>query len=69
MTLIGGTAGVATALATGRFAESLLFKLNGHDPVVLGLAIAVLASVGFGAGFLPARRASRIDPMEALRYE
>jgi predicted permease len=69
MTLIGGIAGLAGAIAAGRFAESLLFKLNGHDPVILGLSALLLFVVAFGAGFIPARRASRIDPLQALRYE
>jgi len=69
MILIGGTVGIAAALAVGRLAESLLFRLKGYDPVVLGSAIVILALVGFLAGFIPARRASRIDPMVALRYE
>lgn len=69
MTLIGGTAGLAAAIAGGRFAESLLFNLNGHDPVILGLSAILLCLVALGAGFIPARRASRIDPLKALRYE
>lgn len=69
MTLIGGTAGVAAAVGAGGFAESLLFQLNGHDPIVLGLAVIILSLVAFAAGFVPAYRASRVDPMTALRYE
>jgi predicted permease len=69
MTLIGGGAGLAGAIASGRFAESLLFKLNGHDPSILALSALLLFLVAFGAGFIPARRASRVDPLKALRYE
>ena len=69
MTLIGGTIGVGAALALGRFGESLLFQLNGRDPVVLTLAAGLLALVALGAGFIPAHRASRVDPIRALRYE
>jgi predicted permease len=69
MTLIGGAAGLAGAIAGGRFAESLLFNLNGHDPSILALSALLLFLVAFGAGFIPARRASRVDPLKALRYE
>ena len=69
MVVIGGAVGVAAALAIGRLARSLLYQLEGHDPVVFGLAIALLALVAFGAGLIPARRASRVDPMHALRYD
>ncbi|HEY5061556.1 MAG TPA: ABC transporter permease [Gemmatimonadaceae bacterium] len=69
MTLVGGAIGIAGALALGRAAQSLLFELQGHDPLVIIAAAATLTLVAFGAGFIPARRASRIDPMAALRYE
>ena len=69
MTIIGGAIGVVGALGLGRAAQSLLFELEGHDPVVIAFAILSLAMVAFGAGFIPALRASRIDPMQALRYE
>jgi ABC-type antimicrobial peptide transport system permease subunit len=69
LTLIGGVIGVAAALGLAKAARSLLFGLEGHDPVVLSIATVLLASVALGAGYLPARRASRVDPMKALRYE
>ncbi len=50
-------------------ASSLLFELKGYDPRVIALAAAVLALVSFTAGYLPARRASAVDPVQALRYE
>jgi predicted permease len=69
MTVIGGTLGVAGAVGAGRFASSLLYKLNGYDPAVLGICVIVLVFIAFGAGFIPAHRASRVDPIHALRYE
>ena len=69
MTLIGGTIGLVAALFLGRAAESLLFGLEGSDPLVFVAVAALLAGVAMGAGYIPARRASKIDPMEALRYE
>jgi ABC-type antimicrobial peptide transport system permease subunit len=69
MTLIGGVIGIVGALALEKTARSLLFGLEGHDPLVIVVAGAVLATVALAAGYLPARRASRILPMQALRYE
>ncbi|MGH7655349.1 MAG: ABC transporter permease [Gemmatimonadaceae bacterium] len=69
MTLIGGVVGIAGALALGTAAKALLFELKGYDPVVMGASVVVLAAVAFGAGYVPALRASRIDPMQSLRHE
>jgi predicted permease len=69
MTLIGGAIGVGVAYFLGRWAESLLFEIKGYDPTIIGAAIVTLAVVAFGAGYIPAYRASRVHPMQALRYE
>src|SRR5262249_23937061 len=69
MTVIGGITGLAVALALGRFGESLLLQLNARDPFVLGLSVFVIVVVAFAASFIPAHRASRLDPLNALRYE
>ena len=69
MTLIGSVIGIAAAFALGRAAQSQLYQLEGHDPVVFGAAVVVLALVAFGAAWLPARRAALVDPMQALRYD
>jgi len=69
MTIIGGILGVLAALAIGRVASSLLFGMGGHDPVVIAAVVVLLASVAMTAGYVPALRASQVDPMRALRYE
>jgi predicted permease len=69
MTLIGGVIGIIAALAMGRAARSLLYQLEGHDPLVIVVSAVALAIVALGAGLIPAMRASRIDPIAALRYE
>jgi len=69
MFLIGGGIGLALALALGQAAQALLYELDGHDPRVLLGATTVLAVIALLAGWWPARRASRIDPLVALRWE
>jgi ABC-type antimicrobial peptide transport system permease subunit len=69
MTLVGGTLGLVAAAATGIFGQSLLFEIEGYDPGALASSAAVLVLVALLAGFIPAYRASRVDPMKALRYE
>src|SRR6266699_1898543 len=66
---IGVVAGVSSALALTRVVQSQLFGLTPHDPLTLALATAALAFVACAAGYVPALRASRLDPMAALRYE
>ena len=69
MTIVGGVIGLTAAIWLGRLAQSLLFEMKGYDPVVLVSAAAALTVVALGAGFVPAHRASQVDPMQALRYE
>ncbi len=69
MLLIGGVVGIAAAVGLGKATGSLLFGLEGNDPLVIGVATMLLVAVALGAGFVPALRASRVDPMQALRYE
>lgn len=69
MILVGSALGLLCALALGRLAGSLLFELDGHDPLTLGISAVVLALVALAAGAAPAWKASRIDPMSALRSD
>jgi predicted permease len=69
MTLVGGLIGIGGAIGLGKMAQSLLYELQGHDPVVIAVSVVSLAIVALSAGYLPALRASRVDPMAALRYE
>jgi macrolide transport system ATP-binding/permease protein len=61
--------GVPTALGTSQLIKSFLFGMKPNDPAALMLAVAILLSAAFLAGYVPARKASRIDPMIALRHE
>ena len=69
MMAVGGIVGIAAAFGLGHAARSLLFGLKGYDPVVFVLSTLLLVLVGLLAGYVPARRASRVHPMQALRYE
>src|SRR5262249_25583594 len=66
---VGGAIGLGAAIAFGRFVESLLFGLKADDPRSIGMAVIAMMAVALFAGYLPARRATRIDPMIALRHE
>jgi ABC-type antimicrobial peptide transport system permease subunit len=66
---LGVAAGVTIAVAAGRLVATLLFGLAPTDPLTLAAAVTVMTGVAALAGFLPARRASRVDPMVALRTE
>jgi predicted permease len=69
MVLIGGVIGLLGAYALGKGAEAILYEMKGYDPVVLVTSTVLLVIVALSAGLIPAYRASKVDPMTALRYE
>ncbi len=69
VTSIGAGVGLALSLALGKVLSSFLYRVSGVDPLVFSVSAILLAAISLLACYLPARRASRIDPMIALRYE
>ncbi|HKQ60242.1 MAG TPA: ABC transporter permease [Candidatus Polarisedimenticolaceae bacterium] len=69
LTLAGLVAGVAGSLLLTRLIRTMLFAVSPADPLALAGGLALLAAVAFVACYLPARRATRVDPAEVLRYE
>ncbi|MBI4904253.1 MAG: ABC transporter permease [Acidobacteria bacterium] len=69
LAVIGLATGVALALAAGRYVRTQLYGIEPNDPATVAAAIAALAVIAFLAAYLPARRATKIDPMRALRMD
>ena len=66
---VGLAVGLPLAYSLARLAEALLYGLSPTDPVALGVTAVLLALTVLAAGSVPARRATRVDPMRALRFE
>jgi len=69
LAIVGLAIGVPAALAASKLVESFLFGMKPNDPLTISVAIAVLVAATVIAGYAPARRASKIDPMVALRHD
>jgi predicted permease len=69
VTMIGVGLGLAAALAGGRLIEALLYNVSPRDPIVIGLVTLLLTGIALVACWLPARRAARLSPLEALRTD
>ena len=69
MVLLGVGCGLPAAYLLGRYSESQLFGVHASDPLVYASGLALIAGIALAACFLPARRATRVDPLVALRYE
>jgi putative ABC transport system permease protein len=69
LALVGLAAGIAGAFAAGRILANLLYEVKPGDPVIFIATAGLLAAVALVACYLPARRAARLEPMNALRYE
>jgi ABC-type antimicrobial peptide transport system permease subunit len=66
---IGFAIGLPAAWLSSKLVASLLYGIQPDDPASIGVAMTVLAGIALLAGYIPAARASRVDPLRALRYE
>jgi ABC-type antimicrobial peptide transport system permease subunit len=69
LAVIGVGIGAGAAAALGRYVQAILFGVTPIDPIAIGGAVSAMLAMALLAGWLPARRASRLEPMAALRHE
>jgi putative ABC transport system permease protein len=69
VTIIGVVIGLAASFALTRFLSSLLFEVSPNDPIIISSVVALMIVVALAASYFPTRRAARVDPLVALRYE
>jgi len=69
LVLLGIVIGIPAAMLASRLFSSMLFGLKGTDPLSMVLVVIVLLAITLLASYIPARRATKVDPMIALRYE
>jgi ABC-type antimicrobial peptide transport system permease subunit len=67
--LIGAVIGIAVAIASTRFLETLLFQVDAVSPLVFAAMSVMMIGIGMLASYMPARRASSVDPIESLRID
>jgi ABC-type antimicrobial peptide transport system permease subunit len=69
LALVGAAAGIGVALGVTRYLKSMLYDVHANDPFTIVAVVALLILVALAACFIPARRATKVDPMVALRCE
>jgi ABC-type antimicrobial peptide transport system permease subunit len=69
LAIVGAIIGIAVALGVTRYLKSMLYKLQAYDPVTIGGVAVLLLLIALLACYVPARRATRVDPIVALRHE
>jgi putative ABC transport system permease protein len=69
MTIVGMALGLAASLALTRVMKNLLFNVSATDPVTFALIALLLVAVAIIASYIPARRAAKVDPLQAIRHD
>jgi putative ABC transport system permease protein len=69
LTVVGTALGLGVAVAATRLLKSMLFEVRASDPATYAAVVALVGCAALAAAYIPARRAAKVDPMVALRYE